>query len=314
MTVDLGSAVRLYIDGRRGAASPQTLAWYESRLARLVAELGTEQDVRGVTLVDLRGWRAALAEQTGRWQSHPHVPEQRGALAQHTLDGHWRAVGAFFRWCEREGLVEESPARRLERPRRATIPPKRLQREDVLALVAAAEGRSARDAALVRVLLATGVRLAEVAGLTRGALDLREGRAEVYGKGSKTRVVYFDARTAATVRCYLAERTDTRPALWLRLDGSAPLAAGGVRSAIRSLCAIARIEQIGPHALRHTFAYEFLRAGGNPDLLRAQLGHSRLETTYNNYVRWLDEDRRRALATCWLDQLAWEGGSGTAKP
>lgn len=300
----LQEAVEMFVAARLGVSSRQTLAWYRSRLGRLVAELGAAAAVQEIDLAALRRWRASLFEQRRRWQNHPHVPEQRGGLSAHTADGHWRAARAFFQWLTDEGHLTSNPATRLERPSRPDVPPKRVSREAVRKLLEAARQEGPRDLALVRFLLATGVRAAECCGMTRGALDLTEGRVEVHGKGNKTRVVYFDAVTAGYLRAYLDTRQDTRAAVWLTQDHARALTIGGLRSLLRRLCDQAGVEhQGGLHALRHTFAYEFLRAGGDPDMLRKQMGHSSLKTTYDSYVRWMDQDRQSALADSWLEQF-----------
>jgi integrase len=76
-----------------------------------------------------------------------------------------------------------------------------------------------RDRALLRTLLCTGMRRAEVASLNRSDIaDGRNGQAIVTGKGNKERTVFFDEPTLAALRAYLAERVDSYEPLFVRHD------------------------------------------------------------------------------------------------
>lgn len=303
MTLQLGEAVTLFVEARRGVVSDQTTSWYVSRLGRLLEELGEAVLIEEIGLSDLRQWRAALLKQTTKWEAHPYSLEKRGGLSAHTVDGHWRAVQAFFAWLVAEGELEVNPAERLVRGKRPDVPPKRISREAVEKLLHAALLTGVREMALLRFLLATGVRAGECVGMLRDRLNLADRCVTVFGKGAKSRVVCFDVVTRRTLEAYLEERKSPRSELWLTHRGASPLTIGGLRSCLRKLCQSAGIDPVGPHALRHTFAYEFLRAGGDPDMLRRQLGHTSIKTTYENYVRWLDEDRQQAFERSWLDAL-----------
>ena len=128
------------------------------------------------------------------------VPLQEAGLAQSSVAGFVRGLRAFSAWCAAEGLVAEDPLRRLPRPRVptrliATLGPVELER-----LLAVA---SRRDRLIIALLLDTGLRLSELAGLRVGDL-LPDGYLRVRGKGGKERLVPLGAVTEARLPNYLA--------------------------------------------------------------------------------------------------------------
>jgi integrase len=129
-----------------------------------------------------------------------------------------------------------------------------------------------RDAALLRLLTATGIRLAELAGLRLGDVDyLKKREATVTGKGSKTRTVRFDDKTAVALDRYVRSRASRpgakhgdRAPLWLghvRDAGGVGMTGSGIYQAIKR-----RGDRVGvtvhPHMFRHTFSHRWLDAGG----------------------------------------------------
>lgn len=294
MTVE--AAVKLFLEARLGIVSPQTSRWYAARLGRLADFLAKEIDA--VTLSDLRAWRASLIRQQSRWEGHAHKSTEGGGLSPRTIDGHLRAGKRFFRWLVEEGHLTSDPARRLERPRLSAVPPKWLRRHEAAMLLEAASRSSPRDHAIIRLFLNSGMRLGELVGLTVGDLTLDRCSAWVVGKGNKRRRVFFDATTAATLVRYVGSRS--QGPLWIGATGQR-LGEDGVRQVVRRVSQRAGLQRIGPHRLRHTFAYWSLKRGVDPDIVRRQMGHADLKTLYDNYVRWIDDDLERAFAGSWLD-------------
>jgi len=132
-----------------------------------------------------------------------------------------------------------------------------------------------RDKAIILTLIDTGVRARELCGLTVGDVDLSDGSALVrYGKGGKQRMVYLGKRARKALWRYLAsDRPGARPddALFVGLHGG-PLAPNGLSQLVRKLGRRVGVD-VSPHVLRHWFATEFLRGGGNTLVLRRLLGH-----------------------------------------
>jgi integrase/recombinase XerD len=158
------------------------------------------------------------------------------------------------------------------------------------------EGAAAaeRDRLIVRILADTGMRLGELLALRSSAVRLEGGKnlIKVRGNGDRERLVPIAPSLARRLRRF-ADRsrlgaTSDRLFLTLRrgrvsgrLDG---LTESAVEQMIRSLGEVAHIpKRVYPHLLRHSFATEYLRRGGNPILLQQILGHSSLTMITQTY-------------------------------
>lgn len=298
----LSEVVSRYVSARKGVVSAETVIWYENKLKRLVRILG-DPLVTDVTLEDLERARACLLD--------------TGVTAQ-TVDGHIRAYRTFFKWCHEHHKVtkvKENAAAELKRPKVPDVPPKRISKESVVLLLRSAMGagrvdlsrdhgfEDVRDYALVRFFVMTGARRGGVHGLKLGDVNLGDSSARVHEKGNKSRIVYYDPDTAAALQEYLEARPIlSHDWLWVTKKGR-HLTVNGIRQIIRRVCERAGLPDIGAHRLRHTFAFESVEAGADPDQLREQLGHNHLSTTYNSYVRWTDEERKRTFNKSWLGDL-----------
>ncbi len=141
-------------------------------------------------------------------------------------------------------------------------------------LVAGSEGttfEARRDTALLRLLLDTGMRRAECAGLQVTDIDFNDDVAIVMGKGRRARACPFGRRTAQALDRYLRVRRQHPQAisdrLWLGAKG--PLTDSGILQVLRRRGRQAGVEHIYVHLLRHTFAHQMLADGMQEgDLMR----------------------------------------------
>lgn len=296
--MNLAEGITLFLEARRGIVSAATHIWDTKYLEQLGRSLGEERPIEGFTLDELRGWRATLFAQSQRWERASR-PTLEGGLSLHTIDDHVRACKHLFKWLHEEGRLPSNPAAKLERPRLPEKPPRWLEEDEVKALMRAARASTRRNHALVRFFLHTGVRVSEGCSLEVEAMDLERRRVWVTGKGNKRRRVFWDTSTHRVLLHYLGDRR--RGPLWISPMGKA-LAPEGVRTALRRLSEAAGIERVGPHQLRHTFAYWSLKRGVDPDLVRRQLGHADLQVLYAFYVRWIDDDLEEAFSESWFDE------------
>lgn len=195
---------------------------------------------------------------------------QRAAgLAPATLRSRWIALRNLYGWLHDEEEIDVNPMSKVKVDRANPDPVDVLTDDALAALLKACDGKAfldRRDAAMIRLMAATGLRRAEVIALTIEDLDLIRRVAYVrHGKGDKARFVRFDAPTAAAVDRYRRARARHRlaalPALWLSRLG--PLRANGLTFALDRRAAMAGIGHVHPHQLRHTFAHRFLERGGN---------------------------------------------------
>ena len=105
------------------------------------------------------------------------------------------------------------------------------------------------------MLASTGMRVGEMVLLNRNDIDFNERECIVFGKGSKERVVYFDARTKIHLQNYLENRTDDNPALFVSLKSPHErLKIGGVEVRLREFGKQLGINKVHPHKFRRTLA------------------------------------------------------------
>jgi site-specific recombinase XerD len=144
--------------------------------------------------------------------------------------------------------------------------------------------RTARDIAIVGLLLLNGLRSCEVPALELEDLLLSEAQMRVRGKGAKVRMMPLPPETIRLLDCYLkAERPITNTArVFVSLKGRArgkPMTKAGLRSLFRHHRAATTVRKANPHRFRHTFGSDMIRAGISLPALQRLMGHANIETT-----------------------------------
>jgi len=212
-----------------------------------------------------------------------------GGLAAATVSRQISALRMFFRFLVAEGARQDEPTRNMETPRPWRALPRCLSEtevEDLLAAVNLSTPRGLRDAALLELLYATGLRVSELLSLRLQDVNLEGGFVLVRGKGDKERLVPLGDRAADAVRQYLDRG---RPQLVG--DSASRLLVPGRRPArpmtrqaywknLRLLAASAGITRaFSPHTLRHSFATHLLEHGADLRTVQSLLGHADISTT-----------------------------------
>ena len=144
--------------------------------------------------------------------------------------------------------------------------------------------RTARDIAIVGLLLLNGLRSCEVLSLELEDLLLNEAQVRVRGKGAKVRMMPLPPETIRLLDCYLkTERPLTNTArVFVSLKGKArgkPMTKEGLRSLFRHHRAATSVGKANPHRFRHTFGSDMIRAGVSLPALQRLMGHANIETT-----------------------------------
>lgn len=219
------------------------------------------------------------------------------------------ALRCYFAWCRRRGLVATDPSRSLSAPAAESRLPTVLSEAELDALLEpaaaatgpaaagrgpAAAGRGAagagavtdgpfrlRDDAVLELLYAAGLRVAELCGLDRGGVDLAGRAVTVLGKGAKERRVPVHRRCAEALGRWLEEgrpavtTAESPPeAVFLNRRGRRL----GPRDVRRILDRRSPVPT-HPHALRHTMATHVLDGGADLRVVQELLGHASLRTT-----------------------------------
>jgi site-specific recombinase XerD len=202
-------------------------------------------------------------EEVGKQDVQEWVAWLPGRYSAAYASNQYRALQQFFRWLAvEEGIAD--PMAGLRPPRVPDKPVPVFAGDEVPRLERACSGRGfqqRRDAAIIAVLQATGIRLSELAGLgydpgdpRRSDVDLWHREITVHGKGRKTRIVRIGHDAARSLDRYLRARgrhaQAYRPQLWLGAGNRGPMTASGIYQVV-----VRRGRQCGvevfPHRLRH---------------------------------------------------------------
>jgi site-specific recombinase XerD len=198
---------------------------------------------------------------------------ERG-LSPATVSQVYRALAQWWRWLVEEGEVKVSPQAHIKPPIVPLQPPPVLVEAELGRLLATCDGRdfnSVRDLAIIGLLIDSGLRRGECAGLRVADVDLDLNVVHVVGKFSRERAVPFGLLTNSLLDRYTRARNKHRlhdlPDLWLGQNGA--LTDSGVYRVVRERAKQAGLGGVWPHRLRHTFAHVWLASGGQEgDLMR----------------------------------------------
>lgn len=259
--------------------SRSTVEWYQSILGRFVGLHGGDQ-LREVGAAAMRRYLVGL---------------RRAYDAESTVSAHTRALHRFWKWATVEYRIE-NPMRTIRYPQPVTPVPRAASLDDLRAMFAAAEGtpNASRDRSILALLLDTGARAGGLVTLRADSVDLEKGRAIVTEKGGKSRAVRFTAPTAQELRAWLDQRAPVAT-LYYNLETLEPLTRNGLYQLLRRMARRAGVAgRFNPHSLRHTFAREYIQAGGDVVTLSRLLGHRDVSTTVNHYAIFTDDELARS--------------------
>jgi integrase/recombinase XerD len=210
------------------------------------------------------------------------------------------ALRRFYAFLVQEGERDDNPAVHLQAPRRFRTLPRVLGEEEVASLLAAPDVATpigARDRAMIELLYASGLRVAELVSLALPQLHLDGGFLIAYGKGAKERIVPVGDRAQAWVGRYLRE---VRPqlargrheAVFVARHGRG-MTRQGFWKLLRAYGRQVGIESVSPHMLRHSFATHLLEHGADLRAVQLMLGHADISTT--QIYTHIHEHRLRGL-------------------
>lgn len=191
-----------------------------------------------------------------------HLADLQARCRPATVWTAWRHLRAFYKWLEAEGDIQVNPMTDIPKP---VVPPTEvavLTAEQVRLLLSTCKGSSLvdrRDRALLTIMLDSGIRLSEVAGLTIDDIG-QDNCLRIYGKGRKWRTVPLGDNASLALHRWLRLRGGSAGPLWTGRRG--PLGTTGIRRVVAKRGKCVGLE-LHPHMLRHTFVDMWLRNGGN---------------------------------------------------
>ncbi|EKF75469.1 tyrosine recombinase XerC [Alcanivorax hongdengensis A-11-3] len=252
--------------------STHTVINYQRDLT-LAAQVFGRRDWASLTVHDIRSLVATL-----------HRQGKSGKTIQRCLS----TLRTFYRYLMREGLARDNPAVDVRAPKSGKRLPKALDADQVSQLLdagqASSEPLAVRDQAMMEMLYACGLRLAELLSLDLDSIDMRAAQLMVTGKGNKTRLLPVGGPALKAlgrwlkVRALLVKDPD-QTALFVSRNGRR-LSPSSVQQRLRR-AALERglSDHLHPHKLRHSFATHLLESSGDLRAVQELLGHADLATT-----------------------------------
>jgi integrase/recombinase XerC len=271
------------------SVAPRTIDAYRRDLAGF-AEWAERGGHDGPTRVDRTLLRRYIAHLNSRRYARRSIARKASTLRR------------YFSWCARRGVIGTDPSASLSAPSGDGRLPRVLKQDELTTLLDdPGDGHDdvpelrARDDAVLEVLYGSGVRVGELCGMDVDDLHLARGRASVWGKGGKRRIVPLSEPAVVALQRWLDDGrphlcTEGSPAgaLFFNQRGRR-LTPRDVRRVLDRRAA----SPTHPHALRHTFATHLLDGGADLRAVQELLGHADLATT-QRYTH-VSRERLRAV-------------------
>ena len=232
-----------------------------------------------ITYRELRFYMASLQRNQG--------------LKKTTLSRKTAALKSFFKFLNRDGLIEHNPADLLSAPKKEKHLPSVITEIDMIAFLddhlSGESPDKLRDKAIFELLYSSGLRVSELVDIDVTDIQKQKGMLRIIGKGSKERIVPVGEQAQAALERYLesarpillkhAKDEDAQAALFLNQQGGR-LTARGVQYILDQYVKKGALKyKVSPHAFRHTFATHLLDNGADLRVIQELLGHESLSTT-----------------------------------
>ncbi|MCC8136786.1 MAG: tyrosine-type recombinase/integrase [Clostridiales bacterium] len=255
--------LELFLSAKRvEGCSEKTMHYYETTIAKLF--LTIDIHVTHMQTDDLRNY---LSEY-----------QKNRQCSKGNIDNIRRVLSSFFSWLEEENYILKSPMRRIHKIRTAKTVKETYSDESLETM--RDQCGNIRDLAIIDMLASTGMRVGELVKLNIVDIDFENRECVVFGKGSKERPVYFDARTKIHLKNYLDSRLDDNPALFVSLQKPhSRLEISGVEIRLRQLGRKLGIPKVHPHKFRRTLATRAIDKGMPVEQVQRLLGHAKIDTT-----------------------------------
>lgn len=218
-----------------------------------------------------------------------HIIDLReSGLESRSRARHLAALRGFFKYLTAEKIISNDPSRVIDIPKTGLHLPDVLSVEEITALLDAPDTKKhkgMRDAAMIELTYAAGLRVSELVRLEMLHVHLEAGFVRVFGKGSKERIIPIGSYARNKVECYINQarpfllKNKVSPYLFFAREGN-PMTRQGFWKLLNKYALSARIQKhLTPHTLRHSFATHLLEGGADLRSVQTMLGHSDISTT-----------------------------------
>jgi integrase/recombinase XerD len=236
--------------------------WFES-------SNGEQMKPEGITPIDVKEYKTCLLQVKG--------------FKPATVSRRLASISAFCEWARRGNLIETNPREGIGNVPQVELAPGWLTRKEQYALLRAVQKEgNPRDEAVIMLLLHTGLRVGEPSNLRLSDIEISERKGLVTvrdGKAGKHRVIPLNVDARRALTAYLQVRPEaTHDYLFVgkQCDRLKPC---GIQYVASKYAYLARLDDVTPHTLRHTFGKNLVDAGVSLDKVATLLGHENLNTT-----------------------------------
>ena len=255
--------------------SSHTVVAYKNDLDQFVqfcVQVVGEFNVKKVDLKLVRSWIVQLME---------------NELSARSVNRKISTVKSFFKYLEKEQLIENNPATYLSLPKIRKKLPNFVEEKNLNHLLDDGfftdDFTGLRDKLIITLLYGTGIRLAELLRLKDNDIDSKMCLIKVLGKRNKERIIPYPVPINGLLKIYIEIRNNTVKSNTERLlvteKGSAVYEKLVYRVVTQNLAKVTLLEKKSPHVLRHTYATHLLNRGADLNAVKELLGHSNLAAT-----------------------------------
>lgn len=221
----------------------------------------------------------------------------RQGLSKPSMQRRMASLRAWFRFLERQGMVQNNPAALVATPKLGQRLPRAPNEEDTARLLEYAapndqqtpEWVLLRDRAILELLYGSGLRISELCGMKKGDINMEGKETRVLGKGNKERIVPLGGESIRALQAYLDSLKKIlgpwhlEHPLFIGVrnpEERHPLNPRQIQRLVRARRRwLGLPEKVTPHALRHAFATHLLQAGADLRAIQEMMGHATLSTT-----------------------------------
>ena len=213
---------------------------------------------------------------------------RKSGLVARSRARHLVAIRGFYRFLVQEKFLQNDPARLIDLPKTQLVLPDVLSRDDIERLLQAPDTDKPlgiRDAAMLELLYAAGLRVSELVNVKLQDINLEAGFVRVFGKGAKERIGPIGMQAKTKISDYLKTVRSKRlkeksgPFLFVA-RANRPMTRQGFWKLVRRYALQAGLDKkITPHSLRHSFASHLLEGGADLRSVQIMLGHVDISTT-----------------------------------
>lgn len=269
--------------------SLKTVENYDRYLTRFLgfAKISSPKDITDDLVREYRLWLNRQSSSPASSRLRRTGPDQSTTLKKRTQNYYMIALRAFLKFLASRGVTSLAP----ERIELAKVAERHIdlitldELERLLNSPDITTLQGLRDKAMLELLFSTGLRVSELASLSRD-LDIDAEEFSIRGKGEKVRVVFISEEARKAVKEYLKKRNDLEDAMFVnivrdpRKTPPSRLTTRSIERIVKQYAIKAGIsKKVTPHVIRHSFATDLLSNGADLRSVQMLLGHANIATT-----------------------------------